>query len=443
MKIQLSDHFTYGRLLRFTLPSILMMIFISIYGMVDGYFVSNFVGKTAFASVNLIIPYLQIIGGVGAMLGVGGSALVAKTLGEGDIPRARRYFTMMMYLMLGTSLFFTVLGIAVLRPVAYLFGATDAMIDDCMIYGTICLIFTTALQAQYTFQSYLVVAEKPKFALVVVILAGCTNMVLDYLFMAVLKLGVAGAALATGLSQCVGGIVPLVWFLSKRNTSALRFAKTKFEAWPMLKACANGSSEMMSSVSASVTGILYNLQLMKYAGEDGVAAYGVVMYAAFIFIGIYAGYSSGSSPIMGYHYGAGNHREMKNVLKKSLILLSCSAVVLSVAAIALARPIASLFVGYDKELLEITVHAFTICALPFFVMWFNVYASSFFTALNDGGVSAAISFLRSLVLPVAAIIVLPLIWQLDGVWYALAGSETASIFISLTFLLAKRKKYGY
>lgn len=345
MKIQLSDHFTYGRLLRFTLPSILMMIFISIYGMVDGYFVSNFVGKTAFASVNLIIPYLQIIGGVGAMLGVGGSALVAKTLGEGDIPRARRYFTMMMYLMLGTSLFFTVLGIAVLRPVAYLFGATDAMIDDCMIYGTICLIFTTALQAQYTFQSYLVVAEKPKFALVVVILAGCTNMVLDYLFMAVLKFGVAGAALATGLSQCVGGIVPLVWFLSKRNTSALRFAKTKFEAWPMLKACANGSSEMMSSVSASVTGILYNLQLMKYAGEDGVAAYGVVMYAAFIFIGIYAGYSSGSSPIMGYHYGAGNHREMKNVLKKSLILLSCSAVVLSVAAIALARPIASLFVG--------------------------------------------------------------------------------------------------
>ena len=303
MKIQLFDHFSYGRLLRFTLPSIMMMIFTSIYGMVDGFFVSNIVGKTAFASTNLIIPYLQIIGGVGAMLGVGGSALVAKTLGEGDIKKARRYFTMMMYLMLGTSVFFTGVGIAALKPVAYLFGATENMIGDCMTYGTICLLFTTALQAQYTFQSYLVVAEKPKFALTVVVLAGITNMVLDYVFMAALKMGVAGAALATGLSECVGGIVPFIWFLSKKNTSALKFTKTKFEKSPMIKACINGSSEMMTSVSASVTGILYNLQLMKHAGEDGVAAYGVVMYAAFVFIGVYAGYSSGSSPIMGYHSG--------------------------------------------------------------------------------------------------------------------------------------------
>lgn len=441
--IQLSDHFTYGRLIRFTLPSVLMMIFISIYGTVDGFFVSNLVGKTAFASVNLIIPYLQILGGVGAMLGVGGSALVAKTLGEGDIERARRYFTMMMYLMLGTSIFFTVLGIAVLRPVAYLFGATEAMIGDCMTYGTICLVFTTALQAQYTFQSYLIVAEKPKFALAVVVMAGWTNMVLDYLFMAVLGMGVAGAALATGISQCVGGIVPFVWFLSKKNRSALRFTKTKFEAKPMLKACVNGSSEMMTSVSASVTGILYNLQLMKYAGEDGVAAYGVVMYAAFIFIGIFAGYSSGASPVMGYHYGAANHKEMKNILRKSIIMLAITAAVLTVCAVLLARPISALFVGYDAELLKLTSDAFVICALPFLVMWLNMYASSFFTALNDGAVSAAISFLRSLVLPVICILAFPGIWQLDGVWYALAGSEFLSTFVSLAFMIGKRKKYGY
>ncbi|MBP3704983.1 MAG: MATE family efflux transporter, partial [Clostridia bacterium] len=303
MKIQLSDHFTYGKLIRFTLPSIIMMIFTSIYGMVDGFFISNFVGKTAFASVNLIIPYLQILGGVGAMLGVGGSALVAKTLGEGDIPRARRYFTMMIGLMIGVGIFFTVVGITFLRPMAYVFGATDNMIDECMVYGTTCLVFNTALLMQYGFQSYLIVAEQPKLGLFVTVLAGCTNMLLDFLFMAVFKMGIFGAALATGLSQCVGFIVPLVWFISRHNMSALRFEKTKLEWKPILRACGNGASEMLSSVSGSITGILYNLQLMKYAGEDGVAAYGVVMYAAFIFLGVFAGYSSGSSPVMGYHYG--------------------------------------------------------------------------------------------------------------------------------------------
>lgn len=442
-QIQLSDHFTYSRLLRFTLPSICMMIFTSIYGMVDGFFISNIVGKTAFASVNLIIPFLQIIGGVGAMLGVGGSALVAKTLGEGDIPKARRYFTMMMYLMLGTSIFFTVVGIAVLRPVAYLFGATEAMIGDVMTYGTICLLFNTALQAQYTFQSYLIVAEKPKLALGVVIAAGVSNMILDYVLMAVIPMGIAGAAFATGLSQCVAGVIPFLWFLSKKNKSALRFTKTNFELKPMLLACGNGASEMMSSVSASITGILYNLQLMKYAGEDGVAAYGVVMYAAFVFLGVFNGYSQGSSPIMGYHYGAQNFKEMKNVLKRSLIMLGSAAAVLTALAMMLARPIASVFVGYDAELLDMTARAFMICATPFLVMWFNMYTSCFFTALNDGAVSAAISFMRALVLPVICIIVMPLIWELDGVWYSLAGSEILGVFVSLAFLLGKRKKYHY
>ena len=442
-QIQLSDHFTYSRLIRFTLPSICMMIFTSIYGMVDGFFISNIVGKTAFASVNLIIPFLQILGGVGAMLGVGGSAFVAKTLGEGDIPRARRYFTMMMYLMIGTSIFFTVVGIAVLRPVAYLFGATEAMISNVMTYGTICLIFNTALQAQYTFQSYLIVAEKPKLALGVVIAAGVSNMILDYVLMAVIPMGIAGAALATGLSQCVAGLIPFVWFLSKKNQSALRFTKTNFEIKPMLLACGNGASEMMSSVSASVTGILYNLQLMKYAGEDGVAAYGVVMYAAFIFLGVFNGYSQGSSPIMGYHYGAQNHKEMKNVLKRSLIMLGSAAVVLTALAMLLARPIASVFVGYDAKLLDMTARAFMICATPFLVMWFNMYTSCFFTALNDGAVSAAISFMRALVLPVICIIVMPMFWELDGVWYSLVGSEILGVFVSLYFMLRKREKYKY
>ena len=443
MQIQLSDHFSYGKLIRFTLPSIMMMIFTSIYSVVDGFFISNYVGKTAFASVNLIIPYLQILGGMGAMLGVGGSALTAKTLGEGDIPRARKYFTMMVCLMAGVGVFFSVVGIIFLRPMAYVFGATDNMIGNCMLYGTTCLVFNTVLLMQYGFQSYLIVAEKPKLGLAVTVLAGLTNMVLDFLFMAVFKMGIFGAALATGLSQCVGAVAPFAWFVSHQNTSALRFTKTKIELQPMLKACANGSSEMLSSVSGSITGILYNLQLMKYAGEDGVAAYGVVMYAAFIFIGVYVGYSSGSSPIMGYHYGAQNHAEMKNVLKKSLILLGSAAVVLTGLAILFARTLSSLFVGYDAELLEVTVHAFVICAIPFIFMWFNIYTSSFFTALNDGAVSAAISFMRALVLPVICILVMPVIWQLDGVWYSMVASELLGLVVSLGFMLVNRKKYGY
>lgn len=443
MRIQLSDHFSYGKLIRFTLPSIIMMIVTSIYSVVDGYFISNFVGKTAFASVNLIIPYLQILGGVGAMLGIGGSALTAKTLGEGDIPRARRYFTMMVYLMIAAGVFFGAIGAIFLRPMAYVFGATDDMIGDIMIYGNTCMVFIVAFVVQYGVQSFLIVAEQPKLGLYATLLAGFTNMLLDFLFTAVFKWGVFGAALATGLSQTVGAGMPLLWFLSRSNNSALHFTRTRIELGAILKASANGSSEMMSSVSASITGILYNLQLMKYAGEDGVAAYGVVMYAAFIFLGIFVGYSTGSAPVMGYHYGAQNHAEIKNVLKKSMTLLAASAVVLTALAMLFARTLSKLFIGYDANLLEMTTHAFTICSIPFLFMWFNIYTSSFFTALNDGAVSAAISFMRALVLPVICILALPAIWQLDGVWYSMVASELLGVFVSLWFMLRKRKKYHY
>ena len=317
------------------------------------------------------------------------------------------------------------------------------MISDVMTYGTICLVFNTALQAQYTFQSYLVTAEKPKMALTVVVAAGITNMILDYVFMAFLHMGVAGAALATGLSECVASVIPFVWFLSKQNQSALRFTRTKFELRPVLLACGNGASEMLSSVSGSIIGILYNGQLMKWAGEDGVAAYGVVMYGAFIFLGVFNGYSQGSSPIVGYHYGAQNHKEVKNVLKRSLIMLGSAAVVLTTVALLAAGGIASVFVGYDAELLAITTRAFRICAIPFLVMWFNMYTSCFFTALNDGAVSASISVMRALVLPLICVTVIPAIWHLDGVWFSLVGSELLGVFVSLFFLLSKREKYHY
>ena len=443
MKIQLSDHFSYSRLIRFTAPSIAMMIFMSIYGVVDGLFVSNFVGKTAFASVNLIMPFLQILSGMGAMLGVGGSALVAKTLGEGDAHRAGRYLTMMMYLLGMVAAACTVLGIVFIRPVAYLLGATEAMIDDCVLYGRTVLVFSVFMHLQYQFQSYLVVAEKPTLGLIVTVASGLTNMVLDALFVGWFRWGIAGAAVATGMSQFVGGMVPLCWFLSRRNRSALHFTRTRMEWRPILKACGNGASEMLSSVSGSITGMLYNLQLMKYAGENGVAAYGVVMYAAFIFVAVMVGYSTGSSPIVGYHYGAQNYAEMRNLLKKSLTLLLITGFVLMAAALALAGPISQIFVGYDPELKAMTVRAFRICVLPFLIMGIGMYTSSFFTALNDGLVSMEVSALRALVFPVLSILLLPLLFGLDGVWYSMGVSELLSAGGAAVFLLVKRKKYHY
>ena len=443
MNIRLSDHFNYGKLIRFTLPSIGMMLFMSVYGVVDGFFVSNFVGKTAFASVNLVMPFINVLGGMGAMLGVGGSALVAKTLGEGDPHRAGRYFTMLMKTMVLVSIVFTVLGVAFIRPVAYLLGATDDMISDCVLYARVVLLFSIFMHMQYQFQSYLIVAEKPNLGLIVTIAAGCTNMALDALFVGVFRWGIAGAAVATGMSQMVGGMIPLVWFFSKRNRSNLHFTKTDMEWKPILKACGNGASEMLSSVSGSIVGMLYNLQLMKYAGEDGVAAYGVVMYAAFIFIAVMMGYANGSSPIVGYHFGAKNREEMHNILKKSMILLVSTGAVLTGTGIVLAKPIARLFVGYDANLMEITVRAFRICSAPFVIMGIGMYTSSFFTALNDGVVSMEMSSLRALVFPLITVITLPLLFRLDGVWYSLVGSEILSVGAALIFLKVKQKKYGY
>lgn len=443
MKIRLSEHFTYKKLLRFTFPSIMMMIFTSIYGVIDGLFVSNYVGKTAFAAVNLIMPFVMVLGGVGAMLGSGGSALVAKTLGEGDQDRAHRYFTMFIRLMVLIGVFFTIIGIAFVRPVSYLLGATDAMIGDCVEYGRVVLIFNAALLMQYTFQNFLITAERPKLGLFVTVLAGITNIVLDALFIAVFHWGVAGAALATGFSQCVGGLVPLLFFLSKKNETSLRFAKTKLEMKPILKACGNGASEMMSSVSGSITGILYNNQLMRYAGENGVAAFGVIMYAAFIFVAIFVGYSTGAAPIVGYHYGAEHHDEVRNMLRKSITLMGVIGVLMAVLGFLLAPIIAGIFVGYDAELMAMTIRAFRICAVPFFLMGINLYTSSFFTALNNGFVSGAISFLRALIIPVATILTLPSIFGLDGIWYTMPVGEVLTLIVSCIFLLANRKRYRY
>ena len=440
--IRLSDHFSYSKLLRFTLPSIVMMVFTSIYGVVDGLFVSNFVGKTAFASVNLVMPFVMILGGMGFMIGTGGTALVSKILGEGDPDTANRTFSMMVLFTLALGVVLSAAGIIFMRPVSRFLGATDAMMDDCVLYGRIVTGFTFAFMLQNVFQSFFIAAEKPKLGLKVTVAAGLTNMALDALFIAVFNWGVAGAAVATGLSQCVGGVLPLVYFL-RPNSSLLRLSPTRLRIRPILAACGNGSSELMSNISSSVVSMLYNFQLMRLAGEDGVSAYGVLMYVQFIFIPIYIGYSIGCAPVVSYHFGAQNHGELKNLLSKSVLLMGGTGVALTALAMALADPLSRLFVGYDAGLFALTSHAFRLFAWSFLLAGFNIYASGFFTALNNGGVSAAISFLRTLVFQSASVLILPIFLDVDGIWWAITVAEVFAFLISVTFLLAKRGKYHY
>lgn len=441
--IQLSDHFTLGRLYRFCLPSIIMMVFTSIYGVVDGYFVSNYVGKTPFAAVNLIMPFLMIIGGVGFMIGTGGSALVAKHLGEKDENQARRVFSMMMILTLILGVSISVLGIIFADKMALLLGADIEMLDYCVTYARTCLIFNTMFMFQNVFQSFLVTAERPKLGLVVIVAAGCTNMLLDFLFIAVFQLGVVGAALATGLSQTVGGLLPLIFFLRKDNGSKLHMVRTRLELRPVLQACSNGASELMTNISSSVVSMLYNHQLLTLAGENGVSAYGVLMYVSFIFAAVYIGYSIGTAPIVGYNYGAQNHAELRNIRVKSMRSMLIGGVIMVSLAELLAPVLAGIFVGYDKELFDMTVHAFRLFSFTFLLSGFNIWCSSFFTALNNGAISAAVSFLRTLVFQLAAVLILPIFFKLDGVWFSVAFAEVCAFIISVIFLIAKRKKYNY
>lgn len=442
MKIKLSDHFTYSKLLRFVFPSIIMMVFTSIYGVVDGLFVSNFAGKTAFASINLVMPFVMILGGIGFMIGTGGTALVSKVLGEGKKEKANEIFTMMIIFTLLIGALLSVIGVISMPWVAKFLGATEEMMADCVLYGRIVTGFTVAFMLQNVFQSFLIAAEKPKLGLLATVLAGITNMSLDAIFIIVFKWGVAGAAIATGLSQCVGGIFPLIYFLRK-NSSLLRLTKTKLEIKPILNACGNGSSELMSNISSSVVSMIYNFQLMKYVGEDGVSAYGVLMYVQFIFVAIYIGYAIGCAPITGYHFGARNHNELKNMLRKSSFLSAVSGVVLTILAIALSSPLAKLFVGYDEELYELTRHAFRLFAYSFLLAGFNIFTSSFFTALNNGAVSAAISFMRTLIFQTSSVLILPIFLGVDGIWWAITVAEFFAFILSLIFLFAKRKKYNY
>ncbi len=442
MTIRLSDHFTYGRLLRFSLPSMLMMVVTSIYGIVDGYFISNYVGKTPFAAVNFIMPFLMLLGAMGFMVGAGGSALIGKYLGEGRGEDANRLFSMLILLTILVALAIAAAGELLLRPVAIALGADEVMLPGCLRYGRILLLGLPALMLQFEFQSFYVTAEKPKMGLYVTLAAGGTNILLDWLLVGMLHLDIEGAAVATVASQAVGGLVPLVYFL-RPNSSLLRIGKASFNGKALAKVLGNGSSEFVSNISMSVVSMLYNAQLMKYAGEDGVAAYGVLMYVCFIFIAIFVGFSVGTAPIISYHFGAQNVSELRSLLRKGVLLITMFALLMLAAGELFARPLSALYVGYDENLMQMTLRGFRIMSLSFLFSAIPIFGSSFFTALNDGKTSAIISFLRTMVFQVAAVLLLPLLFDLDGIWISLVVSELAATVVTAVFWLVKEPKFGY
>lgn len=440
--IQLSDHFNYKRLLSFTLPSIAMLIFTSVYGVVDGFFVSNYAGKTPFAAVNFIYPFLMILGSIGFIFGTGGSALISLTMGQGKGRKANEIFSMNIFISALAGVILAILGIVFLPSVSGLLGAEGELLSQCILYGRIVLIALPFYVLQFEFQCLFATAQKPRLGLFVTLAAGVTNMVLDALFVAVFSWGAAGAAAATALSQVVGGLVPVIYFAGK-NTSLLRLVRFRFDGKALGKTCTNGSSELMSNISMSIVSMMYNVQLMNYAGENGIAAYGVLMYVSMIFQAVFLGYSVGTAPVIGYHYGAHNIDELKGLLKKSSVLIGLFSVCMFGAGELLSRPLAVLFVGYDKMLLDMTVHAFAIFSFSFLCSGFAIFGSSFFTALNDGLTSALISFLRTLVFQVTAVIIFPVFWALDGIWWSVVAAEVMAVAVTILFLIGKRKKYQY
>lgn len=450
-RIKLSEHFNYRKLFRFVLPSVIMMAFVSIYGIVDGFFVSNFVGEIPFAALNLIFPMIMIFGSVGFMLGTGGNAVVAKTLGEGDREKANKIFSMIVYTAVVFGVILSLIGIAVAPAVARLFAETEKdmsaenkeeLIRCCTLYARIILSVLPAFMLQNAFQGFFVTAEKPRLGLYVTVLAGVGNIVFDALFVAVFKWGLAGAAAATALNQVIGGIIPIIYF-SRKNDSLLQLGKTQFMGKTLLAVCFNGMSELMTNISMSIVTILYNAQLMRLIGIAGVSAYGIMQYLGFIFIAIFLGYSVGSAPIIGFHYGAQNHGELKNIFKKSLIITTVAGAIMTLIGILFAVPLSAIFVHYDPELLDITAAGMRIFAFSFLTAGHNIFASAFFTALSNGGVSLLISFARTFVCQVIAVLILPIFWGVNGVWASLVVAEVVTLMLCIVLFVLLRKRYQY
>ena len=436
MDVSLSGHYGYRRLLWASAPSVAMMLVSSVYGIVDGLFVSNFAGKSGFAAVNLMYPPMMILGALGLMVGSGGAALVGKIQGEGYPQKADRVFTMLLRFLASVGVAVGVLFAVFCPLIARWLGADEGMMDECVVYGRISMVGMPFFMLQQAMQSFYMAAERPQLGTWVSVACGIVNVALDALFVWILGWGVAGAAWATVLAQVVGGGFPMIYFGSKRlNRGSLHLRRNSKTIWPYVgKACTNGLSEYVSGISLSIVSMCYNLQLMHHIGEDGVAAYGVVMYLTFVIAAFFIGYNITLTPIIGYHYGARDVDEQRSLLRKSLVIIGVTGLLLTAVAELLSGPAARFFVGYDEGLLALTTKAIRIYMLCFLICGWSMFASALFTGLQNGVVSAVAAFMRSLVFEMAAVWLLPVFFGIDGIWWAVNVSEVLTLLFCMVLV---------
>lgn len=427
MSHSINQDITPAGLLKFAAPSIVMMVFMSLYTIVDGIFVSRFLGSNALSSLNIVYPVISVAIALSTMLGTGGSAIISKYLGEGKNERAREALTQFVVLTLLLSFVLLILSEMFLTPISRLLGASDVLLADCRLYLGASMLFAPACMLQAVFQSFLVTAGRPGLGLLLMTGAGICNMILDYVLIVPCQMGIAGAALATGIGQCIPAVCGLCFFLFTRQD--LRFCRFTFSAKEILDACYNGSSEMVSQLSNAVITFLFNIVMMSLAGEHGVAAITILLYGQFLFNAVYLGFSIGISPVIGFQYGAGDRTKLRKIYRISFLSVAISSVVIVAAAICFSPTIVAIFTK-DQRTFELASVGFRLFAVNFLFSGINITSSGFFTALSNGKVSALISFSRTLVFIVISLLILPRILGITGAWIAIPVAEFLTLLIS-------------
>lgn len=441
MTNSIAQKFNVFTLLKFAFPTMVMMVFMSLYTIVDGIFVSRLVGSNALSAVNIVYPVISLLIACGIMLSTGGSAIVARQMGEKREQEARENFSMLAVVSVLTGIVILVLGLMFLEPICRILGGTPVLLEDCKIYLGVLLGFGPLTMLQMLFQTFFVTAGKPGLGLGLTLTGGVVNMVLDYVFMGPMQMGVLGAALATGLGQAIMAVAGVVYFLKVKGN--LYFVKPVFRGNILLQSCGNGSSEMVSNLSTAVVTFLFNITMLKLAGEDGVAAITIVLYGQFLFTALYLGFSMGVAPVVSFNYGNQNHAQLKRIYKICIGFILGSSVFILGIALLFSEPIVGIFTGEENHTYELAVEGFFQFSFNYLFAGINIFASALFTSLSNGKISAIISFCRTFVFITVSIVLLPRVMGITGVWLSVPLAELVTLFISITYLKGQKEVYHY
>ena len=441
MSNSISKDFGFFSLLQFALPTMVMMVFMSLYTIVDGIFLSRLVGSNALSALNIVFPIINILMAIGIMLATGGSAVIAKKLGEGKEEEARRDFTFLIVAGVAGGLLMMAIGTIFLEELCKVLGSTKILLGDCKTYLQISLFFAPACMLQLLFQTFFVTAGRPNIGLTMTILGGVTNILMDYVLMGPAQMGIAGAALATGFGQLVPAIIGLLYFSFSRHSLFFTMPKADFKM--LLQSCMNGSSEMVSNLSSAIITYLFNIIMLRLLGEDGVAAITIVLYGQFLFNALYLGFSMGVAPVISFNYGSGNRQLLQKVYGICLKFVPVSSLIVAILALLFTPVIVGIFTSREEGIYEIAVHGFFLFSFNYFLAGMNIFASAMFTALSNGKISAIISFARTFIFIAICIILLPFVLGVNGVWIAVPVAEFLTLFLSCFYLIHYKKVYGY